>query len=218
MRASRGAAVSAFDEMAQEYDAWFDREGKVTFDTEVRALQEVLLSLPGPWLEIGVGSGRFAQALGIKTGVDASIKLLEMAGKRGITAFLSRGEKLPFGDGAFGTVFLIATLCFVASPEMVLKEAHRILAPNGKMVLGLLLSESAWGALYKKKKRQGHPLYKYASFYTYDEVVTLLEQAGFSIGKVVATLFQKPGKVEQVELPRSGFDFAAGFTVVVASR
>jgi len=35
----------------------------------------MLPNLPGPWLEIGIGSGRFAQALGIETGIDPSIKL-----------------------------------------------------------------------------------------------------------------------------------------------
>ncbi|GAG25857.1 unnamed protein product, partial [marine sediment metagenome] len=111
--------MSAFDELAQEYDAWFDGEGKVIFAMEVQALQEVLPSLPEPWLEVGVGSGRFAQALGIKTGIDPSVNLVEMARKRKLNTFLSRGERIPFGEEAFGTVFLIVTLCFVDSPLQV---------------------------------------------------------------------------------------------------
>jgi len=62
--------VSLFDNLALAYDAWFEGEGKLIFAIETRALQEVLPSLPKPWLEVGVGSGRFAQALGIETGVD----------------------------------------------------------------------------------------------------------------------------------------------------
>jgi len=54
---------SLFDSLAPEYDAWFEQEGKLIFDIEVRAFQEVLPLLPRPWLEVGVGSGRFAQAL-----------------------------------------------------------------------------------------------------------------------------------------------------------
>ncbi len=75
---------SPFNELAEAYDSWFDEEGKLIFATEVRALQSVLASLPEPWLEIGVGSGRFAQVLGIGTGLDPSGKLLEIAKKRGI--------------------------------------------------------------------------------------------------------------------------------------
>jgi len=67
---------SLFDSLASEYDAWFEQEGKLIFDIEVKAFQEMLPLLPKPWLEVGVGSGRFAQALGIETGVDPSARLL----------------------------------------------------------------------------------------------------------------------------------------------
>lgn len=210
--------VSPFDNLAPAYDAWFEGEGKLAFAIEVRAFHEVLPSLPKPWLEIGVGSGRFAQALGIETGVDPSIKLVEMARKRGITALLGRGEQQVFDKESFGTVFLIVTLCFVDSPLDVLREAYRILVPGGKVVLGLVLSEGPWGKFYQQKKQQGHRFYKYANFYKYDEVVTLLEQAGFLIEEVVSTLFQKPGKVERMESPRSGFYASAGFTVIVSGK
>jgi SAM-dependent methyltransferase len=211
-----GAAL--FDSLASAYDSWFDREGKVIFDIEVRAFQEVLTSLPKPWLEVGVGSGRFAQALGIDTGIDPSIKLLEMASKRGITVFLGRGEQQIFNAATFGTVFLIVTLCFIDSASDVLKESHRVLSPGGKIALGLVLKDSPWGKFYEQKKRQGHRFYKYATFYRYDEVVTLLEEAGFLIEGVVSTLFQEPGRVEQVELPRRGFSPDAGFVIIVAGE
>jgi len=207
-----------FDSLASAYDDWFDREGKLIFSTEVKAFKEILDLLPKPWLEIGVGSGRFAQALGIGVGVDPSIKLLEMAGKRGITVRLGRGEQQIFGAASFGTVFLIVTFCFLDSVPSVLKEVDRVLVAGGKIVIGLVLKDSPWGKFYEKKKRQGHRFYKYANFYKYDEVVTFLEQSGFSIEEVISTLFQKPGKVEQVEFPCNGFSPAAGFVVIMAGK
>ena len=210
--------VSPFDDLASAYDVWFDEEGKTVFAIEVPAFHEVLPSLPKPWLEVGVGSGRFAQALGIETGVDPSIKLLEMARERGITGFLGRGEQELFDEESFGTVFLIVTLCFVDSPVDVLRETYRILQPSGKIVLGLVLKESPWGKFYQQKKKQGHRFYKYATFYRYDEVAKLLEQAGFSIEQVISTLFQRPGKVKRMELPQRGIFFRAGFTVIVAGK
>ncbi len=209
---------SPFDDLAQEYDAWFDREGSLIFFIEVQAFRSLLPALPKPWLEIGVGSGRFAQALGIETGVDPSIKLVEMARRRGITAFLGWGEQGLFDEESFGTVFLIVTLCFLDSPLEVLKEANRIMMPGGKIVLGLVLKESPWGQFYQAKKAAGHRFYKFATFYTYDEVVTLLEQACFSIERVVSTLFQQPSKVEQVEASREGYSPDAGFTIIVAGK
>ena len=210
--------ISPFDDLALEYDAWFDKEGSLIFFIEVQAFRSLLPSLPKPWLEIGVGSGRFAQALGIETGVDPSTKLVEMARRRGVTAFLGRGEQVLFEEESFGTVFLIVTLCFLESPLDVLKEASRILIPGGKIVLGLVLKESPWGQFYQVKKAQGHRFYNFATFYTYDEALKLLEQADFSIETVVSTLFQQPGKVEHVEEPAGGYSPNAGFTIAVAGK
>jgi len=131
---------------------------------------------------------------------------------------LGEGEKQPFDTESFGAAFLIVTFCFVHSPLDVLEETRRILVPGGKIVLGLVLKGSSWGKFYEQKKKEGHRFYKYATFYSYDDVVALLEQAGFIVDRVVSTLFQKPGKVEQAELPRSGFSPDAGFVIIVAEK
>ena len=209
---------SPFNDLAMEYDAWFDREGSLTFFIEVRAFKSLLSSLPRPWLEIGVGSGRFAQALGIETGVDPSFKLAQMARKRGINAFLGRGEQKLFDEESFGTVFMIVTLCFLDSPLNVLTEANRILVPGGKIVLGLVLRESPWGELYRQKKNEGHRFYKYATFYRYDEVVRLLVKAGFVTERIISTLFQRPGEVHHMEEPKEGYFPDAGFTIIVGAK
>jgi len=209
---------SPFDSLAKAYDAWFEEEGKLIFDIEVKALQEILPLLPKPWLEVGVGSGRFAQVLGIETGIDPSIKLLEMAKSRGIRTFLARGEEQFFNGETFGTVFLIVTLCFVDSPTAVLREAHRILKPGGKIVLGLVLQESPWGMSYQIRKLEGHRFYNHATFYSYQEVKRLLTDAGFTIEKVISTLFQKPGEAKKKEAPKDGFSVDAGFALIVAGK
>jgi len=209
---------SPFDDLAPEYDAWFDREGSLIFSIETRAFKTLLPALPKPWLEVGIGSGRFAQALGIETGIDPSINLVKMAKRRGINAFQGRGEQKLFDEGTFGTVFLIVTLCFLDSPLEVLKEASRILTPLGKLVLGLVLKESPWGLFYQAKKAQGHRFYKFATFYSLDEVVRLIEQAGFSTEKIISTLFQRPGEVQHAEVPREGYLPDAGFTIIVAGK
>lgn len=208
----------AFDSLAAAYDAWFEEEGKPVFAIEVQAFREILPLLSKPWLEVGVGSGRFAQALVIETGIDPSIKLLDMARSRGVAVLLSKGENAPFRDGAFGAVFIIVTLCFVASPLKVLTEANRLLRRGGKIVLGLVLQESPWGQHYQVKKRKGHRFYKQATFYSYAEVKRLLNQTGFSIEHVLSTLSQKPGEVEHMESPQKGYSPDAGFTVILADK
>jgi ubiquinone/menaquinone biosynthesis C-methylase UbiE len=210
--------IRVFDSLASDYDAWFEQEGRLIFASEVEALRQILPSLPMPWIEIGVGSGRFAQALGIDIGLDPSSKLLEMAKNRGISVFLGRGEEMPFQDSVFGAAFFVVTLCFVDSPRRTLSEVARLLKSEGKVVLGMVLKESAWGQLYQAKKKIGHRFYKYARFYNYGEVNTFLKQAGFLIERVLSTLFQNPGQVDHVEEPQQGFYQEAGFTVILAGK
>jgi len=209
---------SPFNELALEYDAWFDNEGRFTFDIEVPAFAGLLPVLPQPWLEIGVGSGRFAQAIGIATGLDPSMQLVRIARQRGITTVLGQGEKEPFSDRSFGTVFLIVTLCFLDSPPSVLREVNRILIPDGKIVLGMVLRESPWGEVYQQKKSQGHRFYKHSTIYKHDDVIALLTQAGFVVERTISTLFQKPGTVRHREEPREGYFPEAGFTVIMAGK
>jgi SAM-dependent methyltransferase len=210
--------VRVFDSLASDYDAWFEEGGRLIFASEVEALRQALSLLPKPWVEVGVGSGRFAQALGIDIGLDPSVRLLEMARNRGISVFLGKGEEMPFQDGVFGTTFFVVTLCFVASPMRTLGEAARLLKSQGKVVLGLVLKESPWGQLYQRKKEMGHRFYRYATFYSYGEIGVFLKQTGFSVEKVVSTLFQHPGGVNHIELPRQDFSADAGFTVILAGK
>jgi len=212
------SGVALFNCLASDYDAWFEEKGKLAFIIEVRAFQEVLPLLPKPWLEVGVGSGRFAQSLGIETGLDPSSELLKIAKSRGINVFLGKGEDVPFTDGSFGAIFLIVTLCFVDSPLEVLTEANRLLKPGGKIVLGLVLRESPWGQFYQAKKEEGHRFYEHATFYCQAEITRLLEQAGFSIERIISTLFQRPGDVKRMELPQKGFSADAGFTIILARK
>ncbi len=209
---------SVFDSLANEYDSWFDNEGHLIFKIEVRAFQEVLPSLPEPWLEVGVGSGRFAQALGIDTGIDPSYGLARVARRRGINVFSSRGEDSLFDQETFGAVFLIVTLCFVESPTDVLLETRRILKRGGRLVIGLVLRDSTWGQFYQNKKRQGHRFYRHATFYSFEEVKSFLENTGFAIEKVLSTLSQKPGEVKRMEEPKQGLYEDAGFVIIIASK
>ena len=217
-RCQNNTKWSPFNDLALEYDAWFEGEGSLIFPIEVQAFRDLLPSLPKPWLEIGVGSGRFAQVLGIESGVDPSFKLVQMARSRGINTLLGRGEQQLFDEASFGTVFLIVTLCFLNLPLNVLMEAERILIPSGKIVLGLILRESPWGKFYLQKKNEGHRFYRCAKFYHYDQVVRLLAKACFRVERIISTLFQRPGEVHHLEDPKEGYFSNAGFTVIIGGK
>ncbi len=219
-----GDPVSPFDAAAADYDGWFDGDGKLVFETEVRALEQVLPNLPRPWLEIGSGSGRFTDSLGIDIGIDPSAGLLRLATARGPAtdrragALRGRGEQLPFADAAFGAVFIIVVLPFVEWPLSVLRETRRVLQPGGKIVLAEIPRTSPWGQLYDAEGKDGHPIYSVASFRSYPELINVVERGGFGLEKIVSTLVQAPGEVSEVEQPQSGLALGAGFVVLVAGK
>jgi SAM-dependent methyltransferase len=77
--------IKVFDTFVERYDAWFDSPfGKSAFNLEKSCIISLCRNLKRPSLEIGVGTGRFAEALGTEYGVDISGRVLEFAKRRGI--------------------------------------------------------------------------------------------------------------------------------------
>jgi len=210
--------ISPFDGWAEKYDSWYDTKGRLAFAIELAALRPLLSELPKPWLEVGVGTGRFAQELGIPLGIDPSIALLAKARQRGIAALYGDGEELPFRHNSFGTVFLLTTWEFLKRPLVVLKEIRRVLQPDGMFVNGYLDRDGKWAKSYLEKAQAGHPLFTHAHFDTYEQVSALTEQAGFQVTRTISTLFQGPRETTTLEQPREGFHKGASFVVVLARR
>ena len=90
-------SYQVFDSRASEYDAWYDtKAGKAIFAMEVDCLKPLLHRYSRPYLEVGVGSGRFAQALEIEYGVEPAPAMVYMAKARGVKVTEATGEELPF--------------------------------------------------------------------------------------------------------------------------
>jgi ubiquinone/menaquinone biosynthesis C-methylase UbiE len=211
--------VEAFDSQAYEYDRWFDTEkGKVLFEDEVEAVKLLMSGLEKPFLEVGVGTGRFAQALGIKFGVDPSMAMLELAAQKGVAVKQGKAESLPCGDNHFGGVFLLFTLCFLDDPEMALNEARRVLRPGGSLLICFINRSSSWGKLYEKKGAEGHPVYKYARFYDAGQVEELLGKAGLKPEAYSSTLSQEPSVSPCREAARNALEPDAGFVCIRARK
>ena len=84
--------------------------------------------------------------------------------------------------------------------------------------MGVVLKDSPWGQYYEQKKLEGHPIYKYATFYRCCEVARFTLQAGFTGERIISTLLQKPGSVQYLEEPREGYYPEAGFVIIVATK
>ncbi|MDO8282452.1 MAG: methyltransferase domain-containing protein [Thermodesulfovibrionia bacterium] len=211
--------VEAFDKHAGDYDKWFDSaEGKVLFELEAASARLLMKGLEHPFLEIGVGTGRFAEALGIEYGIDPSKEVLKIAEMRGIKAETASGDKLPFKDESFGGVFILFTLCFVENPEKVISEAKRVLKKNGGLIAGIINKESLWGQLYARKKAEGHSIYKYAKFYSVNEVKEMIEKAGLRVDSYSSTLCQPPSVKPGKEVANNRLVKDAGFVCIRADK
>ena len=209
-------ATRVFQERADEYDSWYDNS--MLFANELSALQQISQPLSDPKIEIGTGPGRFAEQLGITTGIDPAPAALQRAQKRGIIVIAGIGEQLPIQSETVGTVFMLFTLCFLADPCLVLDECRRILKKNECMVIGQVPAFSAWGRLLGEKKNNGNPYYKYARFYSIAETLTMLGQAGFTLQESHSTLLQAPGKTVVRETSQPGINEQAGFCIMVAQK
>jgi SAM-dependent methyltransferase len=210
-------AAETFERAAAEYDAWYDTPpGQTIFAEELAALRPLLQGLPRPWIEMGVGSGRFATALGVEVGLDPATSPLGLARARGIRPIRAYGEALPFATGSFGAVLLAVTLCFVTDPLAVLLEARRVLRPGGGVVLGLILADSPWGQHYRGLAQQGDPFYRNAHFFTRQELASLLAASGLTATQWRSALRWNPTAEPSTTGASDGDDPAAGFSALLA--
>jgi len=201
-----------FDRYYKKYDAWYDRN-KFAYLSELKAIKKVL-PRKGKGLEIGVGTGRFAQALGITTGIDPSKNMIEIARKRGVDVKLGFGERLPFKKAAFDYAAIIITICFVKDPQKVLTEAGMVLKKNGKIIVGIIDKDSFLGEFYQNNKSV---FYKKANFFNIREITDLLKDTGFSKFFYYQTLYKLPAEIKSVQKPRKGFG-QGGFVVISGEK
>ncbi len=201
-----------FDKYPYRYDHWYDEKGLLHYLIELEALKE-LGSLPYS-LEVGVGTGRFAEPLHIEIGVDISWNMLHIGRERIFNPVYANGYKLPFRNSIFKIVYLIVTICFVDKPELILREVNRVLEDEGRLIVGYIPRDSIWGRYYISLKKKKHVFYSYAKFYSSEEVISILHKEKFEITRVLSTLFQSPNEVRFIEKAREGLYKDAGFIII----
>ncbi|MEJ5284256.1 MAG: class I SAM-dependent methyltransferase [Brevinematia bacterium] len=179
--------IEVFDRYYKDYEEWFIKNRNI-FLSELKVIKSFVDdNLKG--IEIGVGSGIFAEPLGIKYGIEPSEKMGEIAKKRGINVIRAFAEEIPFDDESFDFALMVTTICFVDDPIKSLKEAYRIIKKDGFILVGFVPLDSHLGSLYNSKK-EGSKFYKDANFYKTSEVRNFLEIAGFKNIIERETLFE----------------------------
>lgn len=143
-------------------------------------------------LELGSGNGIFARELaervgsdGEVIGLDSSEAVIEMARHICPQGEFIQGDAqdLPFDDGSFDAVAAAQVFCFLPDVERALAETHRVLKPQGRVVV----LDTDWDTLVWHNQLPGLMVrvvdaYKavYADAYLPRTLPHRMSQAGFS--------------------------------------
>ncbi len=205
-----------FDQQVSEYEAWYDEYPHV-FASELQALRAGFRRVPAEsiGIEIGLGTGRFSQVLGIREGVEPSEPMAARARKRGIEVMKAKAERLPYGDLRFDFV-LFVTICHLDNVDEALREAHRVLKPKGVLVIGFLDAEREVARAYMERRKES-TFFRYARFYTVSELSRHLSENGFRDFEYHQALFGGLEDIKSSELPEEGYG-RGSFVVVSALK
>jgi len=205
-----------FNNHVKSYEAWYKKYNKV-YLSEAKAIEEQLFKLPEniKGIEVGVGTGRFAQLLGIKEGIEPSLEMATLAVERGIEVVQGTAENMPYGDLQFDFV-LFVTICHLNNIKEALKEAHRVLKHRGSIIIGFIDKDQKIGKAYQEKRHKS-TFFRYANFYSVNQIKKELEDASFKNLEFTQTLFGELDEIKEVQFPKTGFN-EGSFVVVKAIK
>ncbi len=171
------AKTEPFDLYSERYETWFEKHSNL-YQAELAAIRKLWPPNAHNTLEIGVGSGKFALPLGIRTGIEPSEQMALKAEAHGIQVVRGVAEALPFNDSEFDSALMVTTICFVDDADTALREAFRVLKPQGSLIVGFVDRTSELGRQYSDPTR-ATVFYKEATFFSAEELCRKLTEAGF---------------------------------------
>lgn len=155
---------------------WLERCGWTTLEDE--RLLVVLPQVKGRLLDIGAGPNTLVKLHGVGTGVD----VFDWGGGALVVEDTS---KLPFPDHSFDTVTFIACLNHIPNRDDVVKEARRLLAPGGRVVMTMIdpilgdIGHAIWW--YSEDKQRGGMLPGELGGMWTKDIVAICEAAGLKL-------------------------------------
>ena len=128
-------------------------------------------NLSGRVLDIGCGIGDFLAYLPGTIGLDINRHAVEWCQKLGLDARVMEIDSLPFGNASFDGVVLDNVLEHLLDPRQLLDEIRRVLAPGGRLLIGVP----------GKRGYSADPDHK--KFYSEEELIKTMSDHGFVCNK-----------------------------------
>lgn len=197
-------AIQTFSRNVDSYEKWFDDHPAIV-QSEVEAIRALLPEGELYGIEIGLGTGRIAKALGLKEGIEPCKEMRERAIDRGIEVMDARAEHIPYKDLHFDFVLITTSIHYIEDIPKALEEANRVLKRNAVIIIGMIAPESSFGKIYQEKRKQ-QSFYQHATFYKVPTIIQALRKANFKNIKVYQTLFGEPDAILEVQQMKEGMD------------
>jgi 2-polyprenyl-6-hydroxyphenyl methylase/3-demethylubiquinone-9 3-methyltransferase len=200
------AAVAYHERLAA---SWDERYQKPAFRARLRVLEECLAGRQlqcQEWIDAGCGAGTLARYLADKgcnvLGVDASSEMISAARQAAQPAEhpervrfqqIETIAALPIHDSSFDGVLCSSVLEYVADAPTCLAEFHRVLRPNGLLVVSIANRRSiirraqvTAHRLAKVLRRKWLPFLEHSrNEYTVASFRLLLEKHGFEVERAI---------------------------------
>ncbi len=168
--------------------------------------------------DIGCGNGVFTAYLKHLLpncelhGIDSSDYALNKAIENGfdkismVNDFSS--DLIPYSDESFDLIICKDVLEHLVNPMHLVKEMHRLLKKDGKLLIHVPNHFSIWGRLrfllnnqidtfsyFKESDRYNFP---HIRFYTYDSLLNMTKKAGFNNAENISYFFSQPPKIHRL--------------------
>lgn len=183
--------MTAFDEIAAVYDAWYATPaGRLADRLEKAAVFALVPPAPGLALDLSCGTGHYALELRRRgwrvLGVDCSLPMLRVAqtkapGVGSLGLVCADAAALPLRATELDLVTLVLGLEFVPDPAAVLREVRRVLAPDGVLVVGSLRPQGLWTRWRRLRRRLGPSAWRGARFLDEAGLEQALRRSGFAV-------------------------------------
>lgn len=193
--------IHPFEEHLETYEAWFEQHHLV-YMAEIQAIRELLPDTTNG-VEIGAGSGLFANPLSVPFGVEPSAVMRARAKQRSIKVISGTAEALPLRDAWFDFALMVTTVCFLDDIDQAFREAYRILKPDGSFIVAFVDAESPLGQQYQQHKNE-NVFYREANFVSAPQVTDHMERAGFAHLTWKQTIFEPLDTIEEIEMTKDG--------------